>query len=575
MDIQKFPLCMADIPVDLKHPNRTLVHGLFEEFATVGGVKRRFLTYIPKNLEYCQPCLVTAIPSNVKAEEFLETSGLRQFAEDHQLFLHLALPEENWNKDGNDADYLNMIYVAIQARDYYVTMQDNIYLCGIGDASFAAHQAAKRMASEWSGLMTFGNLDGDLAQDAQVLRGEESQGEVELKIMGTKAQLPVWMYLTDINDVNNHAAIQYWKEQNHVIGTPLSGAGADEIWAPTPVRVHSEVNEEYIAQVRIAVGRDGFSVKRLEDAWSYIGLARRHRGQGRKCLRYFKDPVACGAVKLEKEVDGIMRTWYEYVPSECTPDQAWPLVFVFHGRGGTAETFFDLSGISALAEARKFIAVIPQAGLYQQKEHGLRNVLVWCGEYQGKFIDDVRFVREIYSDIQTRHIIDRSRVYAMGQSSGGMMSDVLAYTAGDIFVAAAPWSALKSNDVIRTDYQPGERKVPVMWIYGDQDFLCISKEGPDPELPFSPAKSMRATLMKKIESSHLELSRVESWRADPITWYCYPNEQGIPMLVVGVVSNMVHANYPEESWIAYDQFLCQFSKDEEGNICYRGKKVIE
>ena len=47
------------------------------------------------------------------------------------------------------------------------------------------------------------------------------------------------------------------------------------------------------------------------------------------------------------------------------------------------------------------------------------------------------------------------------------------------------------------------------------------------------------------------------------------------MLVVGVVSNMVHANYPEESWIAYDQFLCQFSKDEEGNICYRGKKVIE
>ena len=50
MDIQKFPLCMADIPVDLKHPNRTLVHGLFEEFATLGGAKRRFLTYIPKNL---------------------------------------------------------------------------------------------------------------------------------------------------------------------------------------------------------------------------------------------------------------------------------------------------------------------------------------------------------------------------------------------------------------------------------------------------------------------------------------------------------------------------------------------
>lgn len=65
-----------------------------------------------------------------------------------------------------------------------------------------------------------------------------------------------------------------------------------------------------------------------------------------------------------------MRTWYEYVPSECTPDQAWPLVFVFHGRGGTAETFFDLSGISALAEARKFIAVIPQQDFTSKKNMG-------------------------------------------------------------------------------------------------------------------------------------------------------------------------------------------------------------
>ena len=306
----------------------------------------------------------------------------------------MAYPEDHWNPDGSDADYLNAIYVTIQARDFYITMQDNIYLCGIGDASFAAHQAAKRMASEWSGLMTFGELNGNLTQDAPILHGEESQGEVELKIMGTRAQLPVWMRISERNSRENCSAIAYWKEQNHVTGIALSGGGADEIWAPTPVRVRSEVNEEYIAQVRVAVGTEDFSVKHIEQAWEYIGLARRHRGQGRKCLRYFKDPIACGAVKWEKKVDGIMRTWYEYVPSSCTPDKTWPLVFVFHGRGGTAETFFDLSGISALAEERQFIAVIPQAGIYQQKEHGLRNVLVWCGEYQGKSIDDVKFIRE-------------------------------------------------------------------------------------------------------------------------------------------------------------------------------------
>ena len=112
-----------------------------------------------------------------------------------------------------------------------------------------------------------------------------------------------------------------------------------------------------------------------------------------------------------------------------------------------------------------------------------------------------------------------------------------------------------------------------MWIYGDQDFLCASHQE-DPELPFSPAPSMRIALMEKIKSRHLDVSRVESWSDCPITWYSFPNEQGIPMLVAGVVSNMVHANYPEESWISYDQFLCQFTKDEEGNTYYRGKKVI-
>lgn len=86
----------------------------------------------------------------------------------------------------------------------------------------------------------------------------------------------------------------------------------------------------------------------MEAAWSYIGLARRHRGPGKKQLRYFKEPIACGAEKKTMEVDGMTRTWYEYVPKSCTPDQKWPLVVVFHGRGGTAETFFDLSCVSTV-----------------------------------------------------------------------------------------------------------------------------------------------------------------------------------------------------------------------------------
>ena len=442
MDIKRFPEKMGDLPIDFSNPKRTLISGLFQETAKVGGQPRKFLTYIPEDLDYCQPCLVAAIPSGEKPEEYLETSGLKAFAEDKKLFLHLATPETAWNADGSDADYLNAIYVAIQARDFYITMQDNIYLCGIGDGSFAAHQAARRMASEWSGLMTFGDLNGDLNAEHTALRGESDQGEVELKVMGMAAQLPVWMSMTEKN-TNNESAISYWKEQNHVIGAPLSGEGADEIWMPTPVRILSEVNEEQIAQMRLAVRETPFTDEQLNAAWSYIHLARRHRGPGKKQLRYFKDPIDCGAVKKTMEVDGMTRTWYEYVPAACTPDKKWPLVVVFHGRGGTAETFFDLSCVSTVAEERHFIAVVPEASVYQQKPDGLRNVLLWCGIYQDKPIDDVKFIRELVADVESRCPVDKGRIYAMGQSSGGMMSDLLSYTAGDLFAAVAPWSALR------------------------------------------------------------------------------------------------------------------------------------
>lgn len=574
MDVKRFPKKMGDIPIDFSNPKRTLVSGLFEEKAKVNGSLRRFLTYIPENLDYCQPCLVAAIPSAEKAEEYLEISGLKAFADEKKLFLHLATPEAGeWKQDGSDADYLNSVYVAIQARDYYITMQDNIYLCGIGDASFAAHQAARRMASEWSGLMTFGDLDGDLKAEHSVLRGESDQGEVELKVMGMAAQLPVWMCMTEKN-ANNESAISYWKEQNHVVGAPLSGEGADEIWMPTPVRVLSEINEEQIAQVRLAVRETPFTAEQLNAAWSYISLARRHRGPGKKQLRYFKNPIDCGAVKKTLEVDGITRTWYEYVPSACTPDKKWPLVVVFHGRGGTAETFFDLSCVSTVAEERHFIAVVPEASVYQQKSDGLRNVLLWCGIYQDKPIDDVKFIRELVADVESRCPVDKGRVYAMGQSSGGMMSDLLSYTAGDLFAAVAPWSALRCPSKMYREWPASQQHVPTMMIYGDQDFLTAG-HGEDPLLPFCLSEELRATLMEKLDKYQLDPTNVETWKNEPITWYAFPDKQGVPIVVIGRVDNMVHANYPEESWISYDQFLSQFYRGENGTLYYRGRPVNE
>ena len=58
-----------------------------------------------------------------------------------------------------------------------------------------------------------------------------------------------------------------------------------------------------------------------------------------------------------------------------------------------------------------------------------------------------------------------------------------------------------------------------------------------------------------------------------ISYFVFLNRNRVPMLTVGRVSGMTHANYPRESWIAYDEFLSKFSKTEDGKLLYMGKEA--
>lgn len=574
LKVQKFPEKMADFPVDFAHPNRSLVQGYFEEWVWVNGDRRSFLTYIPENLEYCRPCLIVAIPSGKEGTEYAQESGLKKLADEEKLFLFLLeSAPSGWEYGGQDADYMNAVYSAVQSRDYYVTMQDNIFACGIGDGAAIAHQAVQKMTSEWSGLFSFGRIEANLRESGECLAGNAEQNGVELHIEAAKCQVPVWMWLDDSKDSCNREALSYWKEQNHVTGEPLKGQGADWIWMPSPVHNRTQVNEEQISQVRVTLGSGKADFERLSKAWAYIGMARRHRGFAGKNLRYFRDPVVSGAVLQERVFEGMNRLWYEYVPESCGTDQKWPLVVVMHGRGGTAESFFDISAMAQVAEARRFLVVFPQAGIHQQKPDGLKNVLYWNGSYAGRPVNDVGFIRSMVEDVSARLPVDQKRIYACGQSSGGIMADVLSGSAGDLFAACGCWSGMYHPRKVHRNYGKTEAVVPVLFLCGEKDRFCMSEEA-DTEFPFSLIPELRKDIVEKIEHCHLDKNHVQTWTTWPVTWYSYPNRQGIPLLTVGIVSDMAHANYPEESWITYDQFFSQFAKDEEGNLCYRGEKVF-
>jgi polyhydroxybutyrate depolymerase len=137
--------------------------------------------------------------------------------------------------------------------------------------------------------------------------------------------------------------------------------------------------------------------------------------------------------------DNRERSYILYVPGSINWSQPVPVVLVFHGGTGNAESAIRMSGFNAVADQNGFIVVYPN-GTGRLSDDKL---LTWngggcCGYSQQKNVDDVGFVRAIVSDLQSLTDIDPKRIYASGMSNGGILSQRLACEAADVFAAVAP-----------------------------------------------------------------------------------------------------------------------------------------
>lgn len=113
-----------------------------------------------------------------------------------------------------------------------------------------------------------------------------------------------------------------------------------------------------------------------------------------------------------------------YAPESLT-DEA-PLLLALHGFVGSAE---------ASASSTEFTDLADDAGLVVAFASGARS---WDYDENGH---DLQYLRDVVADIRAERCIDARRIWVVGHSSGGTMSQRLACDASDVFAAAVVYAA--------------------------------------------------------------------------------------------------------------------------------------
>ncbi len=141
-------------------------------------------------------------------------------------------------------------------------------------------------------------------------------------------------------------------------------------------------------------------------------------------------------VNRSVSVGGVNRTYVVYLPANFTPAENMPVMFFFHGGGGTANSGIGECDFRSLADAERFLAVYPQA------INSTSGTNSWdcLGDYHGG-IDEMGFVSAMIDALSATYNADTQRVYAGGYSLGGsLVYDVAAYLP-DRVAAIAPSAA--------------------------------------------------------------------------------------------------------------------------------------
>jgi|TARA_B110000483_G_scaffold20927_1_gene23559 polyhydroxybutyrate depolymerase len=141
-----------------------------------------------------------------------------------------------------------------------------------------------------------------------------------------------------------------------------------------------------------------------------------------------------GLIDMSFAHGGEIRESLLYVPDSYNPSMGAPLMLSFHGFGLDSQSQLKQADMRSLADRDGILLAYPQGTLLGRFPHW--NALPNSPENKSA-VDDLGFVRELISQIESDYPINRERIYASGFSNGGMMAYALACYEKDLVAAVA------------------------------------------------------------------------------------------------------------------------------------------
>jgi polyhydroxybutyrate depolymerase len=165
------------------------------------------------------------------------------------------------------------------------------------------------------------------------------------------------------------------------------------------------------------------------------------------------------------------RTIIFVTPKGFVPGKPLPIVFFFHGAGGTAFQASRTYGWSEKADAENFFAAFPQGMPVRPTADAgfLLNPHIWRDLGPGiriNGVDDIHFFEELLGRLQAVLPVDPKRIYVTGFSNGAGMTFTLGSHYSDRIAAIAPVSS-QSFITINSLTRP----LPVYYLTGTADPL--------------------------------------------------------------------------------------------------------